>query len=344
MARMTLAVFLNLLLLLRVAGDRPRVIFDSDMGSDCDDVGALALLHAYADERLVEIAGCVFSSGKVPYGAGIIDAINVYYGRADIPVGACHDLTFGDPVDKMSAEKLARDQAAFGNRIVHNHDAEEQVRMLRRVLAAEEGRVVYITVGHTKALHDLLVSEPDEISPLTGAELIQQKVSRWVALGALRSSNPEGRWTQDWNFFRNGTAGYTDHLLDHLPVPMFFIDAGSEVMTGGSLQDTPPGNILRTAYRDWLWWHGQRTLDDQRPSWDLAAVYYAVKEEGDFLSMPRLGQLDFEPDKGCRWRDGEQWTNQYMVEEKIGVRESFADYLNALIARSPRHSPAHENN
>ena len=27
----------------------PRIIFDTDMGSDCDDVGALALLNVYAD-------------------------------------------------------------------------------------------------------------------------------------------------------------------------------------------------------------------------------------------------------------------------------------------------------
>ena len=45
-------------------GKPVRVIFDTDMGSDCDDVGALALLHAYADQKKVEIIGCVYSSGE----------------------------------------------------------------------------------------------------------------------------------------------------------------------------------------------------------------------------------------------------------------------------------------
>jgi hypothetical protein len=102
-----------------------KVLFDSDMGSDCDDAGALALLHSYADEGRAEIIGCVYSSGRVPYGAAIIEAINVYYGRPDIPVGAAHDDDVGDTVDKMTAEKLARDRAAFGHRIVDNRDAPE---------------------------------------------------------------------------------------------------------------------------------------------------------------------------------------------------------------------------
>ena len=110
----------------RAEGPAPvKILFDSDMGSDCDDAGALALLHAYADEGKAEIIGCVYSSGRVPYGAGIIEAINVYYGRPDIPVGAAHDDKWGDPVDMMIPEKLARDQAAFGNRFVHNRDAPE---------------------------------------------------------------------------------------------------------------------------------------------------------------------------------------------------------------------------
>ena len=39
-----------------------RVIFDTDMGSDCDDVGALSLLHVYADMGRAKIIGTVYSS------------------------------------------------------------------------------------------------------------------------------------------------------------------------------------------------------------------------------------------------------------------------------------------
>ena len=316
----------------------PKVIFDTDMGSDCDDVGALALLHAYADMGKVEIVGCMYSSGNVPYGAAIIQAINIYYGRPDIPIGACFE-DFGDPVDKMTAEKLAKDTAAFGNTIVHNRDAQEQTSLCRALLAAQKDTsITYVTVGHTKGLYDLLQSEPDSISPLSGFELVKHKVIRWVALGALNAANRDRHYTKDWNFFFNGTAPYTKYLVEHFPAPVYYVDAGSDVFTGTSLQHTSPGNIVRTAYRDWLWNVEQKTLEDQRPSWDLAAVYFAVEGDGDFLVSQGQGWLEFDVEKGCRWNTGHHKVAQIFVRQKQGVSGQFAATLNALIARSPNRA------
>lgn len=311
-----------------------KIIFDTDMGSDCDDVGALSLLHAYADRGRAEIIACVYSSGKVPYGAGIIDAINICYNRPDIPVGAYQKDDVGDPVDKMTAEKLAKDTSAFHNNIIHNSDAPDQTRLSRKILTKQEdSSIIYITVGHTKGLYDLLVSQPDDISQLSGEELVKRKIKRWVALGALRANNEEGYHTRDWNFFFNETAPYTDYLVENFPIPIHYISAGSNIYTGKSLIDTPPGNIVRTAYRDWLWNVLQKTLNEQRPSWDLAAVYYAVEGTGDFLENTGPGWLDFDPGKGSLWIKGEKGTEQYFIEQKDGVEQEFASYLNEMIGK-----------
>jgi hypothetical protein len=313
-----------------------RIIFDTDMGSDCDDVGALALLHQFANEGKAEILGCIYSSGRVPYGAGVIDAINRYYGRPDIPVGACQDNCIGDPVDKMQAEKLAKDTVAFHNRIIHNTDAEEQTRLNRRLLAAAEDRsVTYITVGHTKGLYDLLVSKPDKISPLDGMELITRKVTRWVALGALDANNKEQHFVKDWNFYRNGTAEYTAYLVSNFPNEIYFVDAGSDVLTGASLANTPQGNIVRTAYETWLWNTMEKKLEDQRPSWDLAGVYFAVMDCGEYLESQSSGRLVFEQQKGAIWINGDQSNDErhFFISQKKGVADAFAEYLNNMIAR-----------
>jgi inosine-uridine nucleoside N-ribohydrolase len=313
-----------------------KVIFDTDMGSDCDDAGALALLHAYADMGLAEILGCIYSSGAVPYGAGVVEAINIYYGRPDIPVGAYHGEDVGDPVDKMTAEKLARDTAAFKNKIIHNTDAEEQTRVNRRLLAfQDDNSVTYITVGHTKGIYDLLVSGPDDISPLTGEELISRKVKRWVALGALGASNEKGHYVGDWNFFRNGTAPFTKYLVENFPKPVYIIDGGEKVMTGKSLKHTPAGNIVRTAYRDWLWNYEKKTLDGQRPSWDLVAVYFAIEGMGEYFKMAESGYLKFDIERGSRWIKKDTVSNHNFVLQRMGTNESFADYLNEMISRPP---------
>lgn len=313
-----------------------RILFDTDMGSDCDDAGALALLHTYVDEGKAELIGCVYSSGRVPYGAAVVQAINAYYGRGDVPVGAYHGDDLGDPVDKMLAEKLARDTAAFGHTIIHNREAPDQTALSRELLLAQpDTSVVYVTVGHTKGLYDLMVSPPDSLSELDGMALIQQKVKRWVALGGLKAVREDSTRAKDWNFFFNGTAPFTDTLLDRFPRPMVFVDAGSEVMTGKGLLYTPPGNIVRTAYRDWLWNYSQKTLEDQRPSWDLATVYYAVEGTGAFLQSEGPGKLLFDPEKGCRWEAALAPTRQTYVRQQAGQGQPFADYLNELLARRP---------
>jgi hypothetical protein len=319
-------------------GEPVRIIFDTDMGSDCDDAGALAILHVYVDRGLAEIIGCIYSSGKVPYGAGVVQAINIYYGRPDIPIGAAHDDKVGDPVDKMGAEKLAKDTAAFGNRIVHNRDAEEMTELNRRLLAQEEDNsVVYLTVGHTKGFYDLLVSKPDDISGLSGRELVKKKVKRWVAMGAVGADNQEGHFRREWNFHHNGSAPYTKYLVENCPVPIVYIATGSDVYTGKSLQATEPGNIVRTVYRDWLWNVAKKTLDDQRPSWDLIGVHYAVNGLGEYLVADEDGWLEIDVDKGARWIPGERRNPQTFVTLKPGTNKELAEYLNALLAARPKH-------
>jgi len=313
-----------------------KIILDTDMGSDCDDVGALALLHTYANMGKAEIIGCIYSSGKVPFGAGVIEAINIYYGRPDIPIGAYYGNDLGDPVDKMTAQKLAKDTAAFKNNIVYNTDAEEQTRLNRKILAIQEDHsITYLTIGHTKGLYDLLLSVPDDISPLNGFELVEKKIKRWVALGALNANNENRHFVKDWNFFFNGTSRYTKYLVENFPRPVYYIDAGSDVLTGKSLKSTPSGNIVRTAYRDWLWEVFEKTLDDQRPSWDLAAVYFTVEGTGKFLESMGRGWLELDVEKGCRWNTGESELTQFFIVQKESANKNFADYLNKMIVKEP---------
>ncbi len=323
-----------LILLSNILLGQTKIIIDTDMGSDCDDAGAMALLHHYADQGKAEILACIYSSGKVPFGVGVIDAINHYYDRPDIPIGANWNDEVGDPKDKMSAEKLAKDSAAFGHDLISSTDAIEQTRLNRDILAKQaDSSVVYITIGHTKGLYDLLVSSPDNISPLSGKELIKSKIRCWVALGALGAHNENNEFRKDWNFFFNNTAGYTDYLVKHFPEAIYFINAGSNVMTGKSLIPTDPGNIVRTVYRDWLWNVFQQTLDDQRPSWDLAAVCFAIEGCGKFLQSAPRGYLEFDPEKGCRWVVGKNDRNHRMVIQKDGLDQAFAEYLNRRIVK-----------
>ena len=82
----------------RAAGPPVKVIFDTDMAGDVDDVGALAVLHAMADLGEAEILAVGISSRNEDVGP-VVDAINTWYGRPDIPIGYQRGIQVGYPAD-----------------------------------------------------------------------------------------------------------------------------------------------------------------------------------------------------------------------------------------------------
>jgi len=151
-----------------------KVIFDTDIGSDCDDAGAMAVLHKLADKGEVEILGVVYSSGKNKFGIGVCDAINTYYGRGDLPLGQNHKDDVGDPRDFFS-KQIATDTVMYHHDVISS--AKDLVSAYKMMLEKEQdASVTIITVGHPIGLVHLLGDDE-------GVHLVRSKVSRWVAMG-----------------------------------------------------------------------------------------------------------------------------------------------------------------
>src|SRR4051812_11111497 len=63
-----------------------RVIFDTDMWSDIDDVLALAMLHALHDRHEIKLLAVTISTDEA-WCAVYVDLVNTFYGHSQIPVG-----------------------------------------------------------------------------------------------------------------------------------------------------------------------------------------------------------------------------------------------------------------
>ena len=96
--------FVSALALAGMASAAPvKVIFDTDMLTDFDDVGALACLHALADAGECEILATI-SSTRGNASVGAIEVINHYYGRSGLPVGAPKGMgVMGAPFRRKTA-------------------------------------------------------------------------------------------------------------------------------------------------------------------------------------------------------------------------------------------------
>lgn len=292
----------------------PAVIFDTDIGSDCDDAGALAVLHALADLGELRILGVIFSSGRNRYGVGTCDAINTYYGRGDLPLGQYQGTDVGDPRDSYT-KRIATDTARFGHDTVDN--APDLVAVYCSLLASQPDRGVTIcTVGHPHGLVHLL-RDP------RGNELVRAKVERWVAMGM-----------GGWNFEQMGMAAYCQELLDKWPVAFYISPAGADVKTGHRLlPNTPETNPVREAYR--LWDTGT-AITDGRSSWDQIAVLFVARSE--LFKVESAGRVERGADTVVFWNPREDNPNHHLVTPKR-TSEEMAAIIEELMARPPIAQP-----
>ena len=288
----------------------PTVIFDTDIGSDCDDAGALAVLHALADAGELHILGVIFSSGKNRYGVGTCDAINTYYGRGDLPLGQYQLTDVGDPQDSYT-KRIATDTGRFGHDVVD--DAPELVSVYRKLLETQpDHHVTIVTVGHPHGLVHLL-RDP------RGAELVRTKVNRWVAMG-----------TGGWNFRAVGMSAYSQELLEKWPMPFYISPAGKDIITGNRLlPGTPAANPVREAYRLW----GNNALAHGRSSWDQVALLSVARPQ--LFTFQHTGRVERQPNGQVIWNPTHDNPKHHCVTPRVSNAE-MADIIETLMARAPK--------
>src|SRR5579885_1120954 len=71
-----------------LAADREpvRLIFDTDICGDCDDVLALGMIHALQSRGHCRLLAVTISADH-ELAAPFVDAVNTFYGRGEIPIG-----------------------------------------------------------------------------------------------------------------------------------------------------------------------------------------------------------------------------------------------------------------
>ena len=267
------------------AGPPVKVIFDTDMAGDVDDVGALAILHALADLGEAEILAVGVSSRNEDVGP-CVDAINTWYGRPDIPIGYQRGLQVGYPADTgetITSKYAEAVRRSFPHRLARSSDAPDAALLYREILAAQpDASVVIVSVGFLTNLRSLLDTPPDAISSASGEELVRRKVRRWVCMGG---KFPDGQ-------FKDGEGEYNLRIdtraavraLSDWPTPVVFsgFEIGTRVFTGKGLRAAPETSPTRAAY---LHFNGL----ENRESWDQTAVLYAVRGAAGYWTESEPG-------------------------------------------------------
>jgi pyrimidine-specific ribonucleoside hydrolase len=254
-----------------VAQQKPvpvSVIFDSDMGPDYDDVGAITLLHALADSGYANILATVASTNYEGV-AAVFDVFNTYFKRPDLVIG----------VPKGKALELKDWQhwtdtviKNYPHSIKRNDEAPDAISVYRKVLASQPDKsVTIITVGFVTNLAGLLQSPPDQYSKLGGIQLVEKKVRQLVCMAGRF---PEG---SEFNLDRDPASSVA--VFADWPTTVLFsgFEIGHRIRTGlpitrnNAIRDSPVKDVFRICIPK----DPQDSLG--RMSWDETAVLVAIK-------------------------------------------------------------------
>ena len=320
---------------LAVAADtRPiSLVFDTDIGNDIDDVLALGVIHALVSRDECELAAVTITKDH-PLSAPFVDAVNTFYGRAEIPIGVVHNGPTPEPSRYAGLVDVRDgDQLRYPHNLLSGADAPEAVALLRRTLAAAEDRtVVIVQVGFSTNLARLLRSAPDQTCRVSGFELVQKKVRLLsVMAGSFTSASEPSQ--PEYNVKMDIPSAQS--VVSDWPTPIVF--SGLEI---GMSVEFPAESIerdfayvahhpLAEAYR----LHTPPT--EGRPSWDLTSVLYAVSPNGGYFDLSPPGRIHVANDGTTSFEPVQDGTHRYLIlkpEQQIRVREA----LRFLASQPPK--------
>ncbi|HVZ97665.1 MAG TPA: nucleoside hydrolase [Chitinophagaceae bacterium] len=302
-------ILITIVLLLSIftaMSQRKPVIFDSDMGPDYDDVGAITLLHNFAEEGKVHILATIAST-KYANVSAVLNVFNTYFNKPDIPVG----------VPKGNALELRDWQhwtdsivKNYPHRIKSNNEVPDAVALYRKILSAQPDKsVTIVTTGFLTNLKNLLQSEPDSLSSLTGMQLVTQKVKMLVSMA--------GKFPQGSEFNINRDFAASAYVYENWPTPVLFsgfeigekIKCGLPLIHNRSIQNDPVKDVFNISI--------PLAAEDAagRKSWDETAVLVAVMGYKKWFDVKKGKIVISDKDGSNTWMDDPDGRQAYLVEK-----------------------------
>jgi len=299
------------------------IIFDSDIGPDYDDVGAITILHVLADKGEAKILATI-ASNKYEGIAAVLNVFNTYFHRPNISIS----VPKGEAVDVRDSQHWTDTLLArYPHKIKNNNEVPDALAIYRKVLAAQpDHSVTIVTVGFLTNLANLLNSKADNFSPLTGKQLIIKKVKCLISMAGRFPSGKE------FNVERDARASIA--ALNEWPTTIIYsgYEIGQKIKTGlpliqnRKIQNSPAKDAFSICIPF------SKEDSSGRMSWDETAVLIAVKGYKPYYTL-HPGKIKVASDGSNKWDNNGK--GQYYLEEKESPKK-MQEVLDNLMQLQPR--------
>lgn len=278
-----------------------KFIIGSDWWTDCDDCMALRVAAHFHKRGIIEILG-ISIDACMEYSARSLDAFLAHENLPDIEVGIDFEAAdYGG--ECLYQEGLAK---KFKSKYKGNESCIDALSLYRKHLALSEEKVHIVELGFLQVLAALIDSEPDGFSPLSGKELIKEKVGRlWVMGGKFDEAG--GR---EHNFAKTPKAAAASHkVCGDWPTPVTFLgfEVSENIICGANL---PLSDALGQAMSD----HGSA---GGRSSWDPMLMLLAcIGDENEAGYDTVTGFVSTDPETGKNYfTEDIDGTHRYVVKK-----------------------------
>lgn len=291
-----------------VTESRRDIILDTDIGPDCDDAGALAVMIALLKEAELKPAGVVNCTSN-PFSNGVIHSILAFTGSFSTPVAQTDRADFLAD-NSVYAKAVSEKFMGPGGGLTALNAVEFYTDFLSK---ANDDSVVLVTIGMLNNISDLLDSQP---------ELVRKKVH---ALIAMAGEFPGGG--REYNIHMDAAAA--KNVFDNFPAPIICsgYEIGKKIITG--YPKAPANADDNPVYECYRLYTSAGKKGAVRESWDLTTVQFAVEGCTDLYTVSEPVRITV-GDDGTAAVVADKTSNRYYLKLRAKPNK-VRDRLNAVL-------------
>lgn len=303
-------------------------IIDTDFSSDFDDALAIETAMYYQDLGTIDIKGISLECTSIR-GAYAMNALLQAHHREYIPVAV--DTQNGIVI----GSKYHFNMSQFPHKEEYYNNT---VSFYRKLLANTDTPINIITLGQIITMRRLLESQPDNYSPLTGMELVKEKVNAIYICGCKESGAPENNMFYVGEDYGNnrwygtqaaGEAG--QFIAQNWPSDIIFVTAEQGGIFNCGLfykQLDPNGyDLITKGMID------QGYIDTGCWSFDMFTVMAAVADKTNTLNLYRLnkiqGNMNIYPNGSSSWNSDSNGRHYRLI--KTDVNSFYQQKINDML-------------
>ncbi len=289
-----------------------KLIFDTDMGNDVDDLMALCMIHNLQKRGACELLAVTITKDH-PQAAAFVDAVNTLYGHPDTPIGVVRNGA------AKEAGKFNVLEKKYPHDLKSGVDAPEAGGLIKEILAKQpDGSVVIAQVGFFTNLARLMDDSE-------GKALIAKKVKLLsIMAGAFQTVNFNTRHLE-YNVKLDVPAA--QKLAKEWPTPVVW--SGFEIGVAAAFPhvviEQDLGYIEHHPLKEAYYLYNPPPHD--RPTWDPTAVLYALMPDRGYFELSPPGTVTVEEDAATLFRPAKNGKGRHRflimnAEQAARVREA----------------------